>query len=64
MPEPTSYTIHTALEVHHEDSGVEQFARTIANLVTADEPRIVDLSHHEDHGNRITLRSIENWPGV
>jgi hypothetical protein len=43
------------LEVRRGDADLDTFTNRIAELLTTGPALIVDISRHEDHGNRITM---------
>lgn len=51
--------MHTigVLDVRSADHDLGAFADRVAAMLAEDEPTIIDLSRHDDGGNRISLRT-------
>lgn len=56
MNDPAMLT-HAWLDVRHADHNIPAFASRILTLLNTHHAVVVDLSRHEDHGNRIPLRT-------
>lgn len=46
-----------ALDVRSANHDIIAFAEQIVTILDEDEPAVVDVSQHQDHGNRILLQT-------
>lgn len=51
-------TVVTTLDVRHANHDITGFVARIIELLASPSSILVDLSRHEEHGNRILLQAI------